>query len=706
MNLRLHHRKFSQASTNALQDQINALRSRHSASVSTVQSQLSQTESFLASERARSTNLQDVLDELCVDVAREAYGRRREVALRLALLTKEEAVAEALRRWVRRAKESYDRWSSPDESQENHTLDVQDAFHRISSEAESLLAVLDAQVRSADGTSMSAAAGRIAVAQEAVKTLKSELHEEVKKRVAAVQRWRGEANTNGMCEKSPADFSTTPSPPARRLEDESTDSLDEGPSSALMVSVSEIKDDVFSAPRELAADPVISLIILLCLPCLGRSDGPVDAEDPCSSHQRDRCSPSLTEDESLYLNPEHSPTSKHHDLLAQQDECLELPSTSLQGGPDAEHSVTAASEHASELQQVDEVDTSVALLDPSNPTPSESVPIEGPENLTPPPRSSTLVSVSASLSGTKHRYDGLQHGFRDCSLALRQLKQKLGSSSRQVDILDPTHQLLRTALMRIDDYAEDARVELEIRIADEELAARGFETLLSVPDALVDADERVETEAKATRFVNGTDEDVRKALERFGKKLEDVQHDVAILKHAVHEALLPGAEVEEEGATETENTGWSSWTAGLLRTASGPPRPTSAGPTFSSVVFSPRFRRGSSQRLRGTTENGTPFADLGLRIPMPPLAAQQPHNKYGGLGLGMAPGRSVYSIGLGARSSSMIVGIGLGSLVSSPSPARSVPTTPMTAHLPSSPLASREGPAEQTNAEAAPADVE
>jgi hypothetical protein len=39
-------------------------------------------------------------------------------------------------------------------------------------------------------------------------------------------------------------------------------------------------------------------------------------------------------------------------------------------------------------------------------------------------------------------------------------------------------------LARLDDFSEDARVELEIRLADEERIARGYATLLAVPGAI------------------------------------------------------------------------------------------------------------------------------------------------------------------------------------------------------------------------------
>lgn len=312
-----------------------------------------------------------------------------------------------------------------------------------------------------------------------------------------------------------------------------------------------------------------------------------------------------------------------------------------------------------------------------------------------------------SLSEAKHRYDALQRSFRDCSLTLKELKRTLGSSSPSSSgrTVNRTQHHLLTALSRIDDFTEDARVELEIRIADEELTAHGFETLLSVQGALSDPDEHAETETNAQRFADGTDEGVQKALERFERKLDDVQHDVAILKRIVHEVSFVAAD-SEDGTDSSKSSAWTSWTAGLLTPTSSPSRSATPAPTFGSVMTSPRLRHASSlKQLRGGPipgDSGDPLAALGFRIPMPSASLTVPSYPVG-LGLGNAPGvrpraiSTIYSLGLGARSSSVAISVGLGSLPSpsapSPSHSGSIPSTPMTSRFGSSPLSGRIGSA-------------
>jgi len=107
------------------------------------------------------------------------------------------------------------------------------------------------------------------------------------------------------------------------------------------------------------------------------------------------------------------------------------------------------------------------------------------ENAISPPSASH--SLIPELDRVRHRYDDLQRAFRDCHLILKDLINSISSISPVTEIVA----ILRTAVQRLDDFNEDARVELEIRITDEELSARGFQTLLNVPGAISDDSHRV-----------------------------------------------------------------------------------------------------------------------------------------------------------------------------------------------------------------------
>ncbi|KAL4064805.1 hypothetical protein V8B97DRAFT_1201403 [Scleroderma yunnanense] len=721
--------KFSQSSTNALQAQITALKDRHAVTISTLQLQLSQVESQLTSERTQCTHLQDALDELCEDVARETYGRRREVALRLALLAREESITESLRRWVRRARESYERSYSPSRTHEAQdgphenaphipasvsATDVQDTFHRMVSDAESLLSALNDELEFSDGSMASGAEARIAVAREAVEALRSELQDEVRKRVDAVRRFgtalEGMASVhtpdldskNNLLEKAAeADLPSTPlsnsdTSHITSVKEENTPSQN-GCSSLSVICTSKgaTDDDPFKAgsPASLPITPV------------GSVTQDVESLEP---------SPTLlTTDEPLPYKEEESPAVSILDLhpaphLYPTKESRMSPTPSppvnnagIQGTPTPQ--AVLSIEHTKMALNLQSPTSTSASLENTSP----AVP-QNPNLQTQIVHSESTATLLRFLSEAKHRYDALQRAFRDCSLALKELKRTLGSPSpsSSTRTVNHTQHHLLTALSRIDDFTEDARVELEIRIADEELTAHGFETLLSVPGAFTDPDERAEAETNAKRFADGTDEGVQKALERFERKLDDVQHDVAVLKRAAHEVSLTDVGFKD-GTRESRPTGWTSWTAGLLSPTSSPSRSTTPAPTFGSVMTSPRLRHASSlkQLHGGPGESGDPLAGLGFKISMPSANLAAP-SYPASLGLGSAPGvrpraiSTIYSLGLGARSSSVTIGVGLGGAIPSPSPSvpspphsGSIPTTPMTSRLGSSPLSARMGSA-------------
>ncbi|KAG6332562.1 hypothetical protein ID866_6528 [Astraeus odoratus] len=724
------YRKFSQSSTNALQSQITALKARHAATVSTLQFQLSHAELLFASERGQCARLQDALDELCEDLARETYGRRREVALRLALLAREEAITESLRRWARRARESYERCmshrNSPDSSDvsEGHSKPassfvVEDAFQRMVSDAESLLAALDHEMEYSDGNTTSGGLARIAVAREAVDALRDELQSEVGRRIDAVQRFASPGKTS--TDSTPASDGRDQDVLLEKSEKEplklSTPLLDGNmlPSSdTKRNAISQGEDPPSAVVRPSKAGMNGDLLKEACPPShdttceAAKENGPDAQEGPCSM-------PLLTNNDPVTFKQEPLPSVSNFEPPPAAPDTFERDSPlSCTVSPSKDDVDIPTNATGSMLTEA--AGSSSCPL----PTPASHVElsIKAQKPSSSPVLTQTSMPESAllhSLTQAKHRYDTLQRAFRDSSLALKNLKSNLESPSPSA--LHPTTSCpephLLAALMRIEDYTEDARVELEIRIADEELTARGFETVLSVTGALTDSAERAETVANAQQFADGSDEGVQRALERFNRKLEDVQHDVAVLKRAVHEMSL--GDSESDGGANKDMPGWTSWTAGLLSTNSSPPRP-SATLTFGSVMTSPRLRHANSlKQLRGADEHADPLAGLGFRIPMPsPVVARSLSGtsvtstpNYGGLGLGKAPGTrprtisTMYSLGLGARSSSVAISVGLGavglprsssSLSKSSRPSTPINPSRLTIH---SPLAVQGGTSEQ-----------
>ncbi|KAF9481948.1 hypothetical protein BDN70DRAFT_875738, partial [Pholiota conissans] len=288
------------------------------------------------------------------------------------------------------------------------------------------------------------------------------------------------------------------------------------------------------------------------------------------------------------------------------------------------------------------------------------------------------------------RYDDLQRAFRDCHIALESLKTGVNDTmSASADSLQRymiPKDILDAALRRLDDYTEDARVELEIRISDEALLSKGYEALLSVPGALsmvapegtAPDDNEVpvqsDVERQATEFVEGTDPAVCRARETFARKLEDVQHDIAALKRAIHDpeffappgsssSLAPSSSssaltspsvssgdlsTSDRGSGQSSG-GWTSWIRSASRPASPAPPSQGPAPTFGNIMTAPRLRHSPSSgnlhaapppqppsvRARRPSFFGlgggasepppNPLAALELRVPMPTFAAAGAH---------------------------------------------------------------------------------
>lgn len=715
-------RKFSQASVNTLQQKITTLKARHASTIATFEFQLSIAESQLASEHACTARLQDALDELCEDLARESYGRRREVALRLSLLSREEGIAEFMRRWARRARELYARCYSSVQPPAPHASDedvVQEAFHRVVSDAESLLSALDDDVQFSDVTRTSGSLARITLARETVEALRSELQDEVQKRVEAVRKSilslpndhpagiaseiedisQPESTSLQEGDGAPDHLVLTPNgnarPELQALPAPLPPSQDANSPVSIVGAPEESIDDPFVVPativppitditehtivqaetRSLPSSSIQDSASISPTLLVGEEPKVVQLDSPAVSmlDLEQDLQPSRTEDPPTTdvihgLPNDTSPLEANQNAQVLAEDGTPIPSISISTPMPA----------AQNVQVLDEDDIPIPLTLISTPTHATTH-----AELGPPSPSNSPPTLLTELGATTHRYDTLQRAFRDCSLALKDLKRTLASSSPSPHTQPKLRQHLETALARIDDYAEDARVELEIRAADEDLTVRGFETVLSVPGALVDADERAEVEASAREFVNGTDEVVARAMEKFRKKLEDVQHDVAVVKRAVH-GLTMSEEEGGEGRHEVVDgskdawvgAGWTAWTAGLLGGNATPSRSPTPVQTFGAVVTSPRLRHAASleqlhaQASADESPDRGPLGGLNLRIPIPSPS----HSVFTHLGRGCAmegPTRprtlsTMYAVGV-LRSSSVGLGVGL---VGSPSPVR------------------------------------
>ncbi|KAK1226851.1 hypothetical protein PQX77_010155 [Marasmius sp. AFHP31] len=668
--------KFSQTSTDTLQVSLNTLKTRHSATIDTLTCQITELSRQLRDSEATSDKLRTTLDELGKDIMRESFGRRREIALRLRLLTREQILNDGLEKLVRRASEASER----------HQLED---LTKILDASKALLASLNG---SEEVTSEMSSLARLLAAECTVRGLVEELRTEKEKRLYLETGRNDLIQTNGFANGDPQHVAvrekTLRSPPHMSRPHTHTSSANSPVSPpAILPSVEEAPP---SSPPE-------------SLPDVSTSGRPL----PSFTREADAVVPSSLpspQDAEAALAPITSPTDDitnrdpasasafspsivigsvlFEETLPDQLETPDLPVVAF---PSATRSPSPTSPKLPAPQTVNGDDPSAAAVD-ANPEP-ESEPETTPHPLL------------AELALVGKRYDDLSRAFRDCHLTLQELKkQKSGSS------------IFRTAVDRLDDYTEDARVELEIRVADEALMAQGYETMLLVPGATLShsrslSQESVvatptlgDLESRMRAFTSGSDPAVQKARMNLEQKLADVQHDIAKLKLAIHERqeqqpqpAEDATEIELSPSSVSPSSGWASW----LSSPNSRPSSPSPAPTFGNVMTTPRLRHASSiTRLKqqqhlspspSPREDDT-FANLGLKIAMPSIntsnsyrSASFSHSNSASpiqrsrtvsmLGLGGAPGR-----GSGA-SPRLLSGTGPGSPVRVPSSIRRSPSS-------------------------------
>ena len=691
-----------------------------------------------------------------MDLMKESYGRRREIALRLRMVNREEKLSEGLERWVLRAEEDLARDSDGSQSILEKMLADARTF---------LLETLGGASRDSSGP-----LARSIVVQNAFDTLAQELEREKAQRLeyekayvlsqlAFSKQHRPEKAADGLASE-PTTPSAGSSLSATTNEQQSSPATNSTSSplqpmpaaiesllhdQVLPPSISEpISDDSLRPAEPVANDNVADLAVH------GRSGSspvnPLPSSRPSSPREAngkdigsgtpaepapftpqddviefekskklreasDDQPPSPSNVEDVYskeIEKVLSPVTQPEALVAEEVNYERIATDSIMT-PDTEHSGPIPNQHGIKTDSrslTESVSSHLAeptLDGPSLPslslTPSfdKSVSHAPPTDLTP----RTPHPLLAELERAKHRYDDLHQALRDCYLALERLKENMLPTT--VDPSSPgvpdgpiSNDILRTAVQHLTDYTEDARVELEIQTADEELMARGFETLLSVPGALSSATpllpspglpyvygndndkldmkpSQSEVESQIETFVGGEGPGIQKAHRTFSRKLEDIQHDIAALKRAIHDVVMRESVETTSVAAVEDNTGegssWVSW----IRSPSTPSNlgsATSGTPTFGNVITSPRLRhslsvnfpthslpgrRIFSQPLAGASSTSRdPLASLGLKVPMPKFVSRQPSTAYAYV---QAPQRprtvsAMYMLGLGARSPS------------------------------------------------------
>ena len=587
--------------------------------MSTLRTQLASAQAALANEQRQTARLRDVLDGATEQLARETYGRRREIALRLAVVGREDQLAEALRRWVRRAQETCAKEDLP----------IAQRLNTVVRDACELLSLIDGAASCGDlNVALDPGIGsvaRIVAAQDAVRTLVEELQIETERRMQLERALgRSELDDDG-CVILPEPFRPlTPSSTLKSTtaETEATSEVVRVDAATSPICLSPSQIQVTEIPSASLGSPPVEL------PVMSSQIKSVPlGHTPTTFTILHQPTPRSSIGSPAFLSPHSSPSSSPASIpvntipasLPQDTTTLATPTTNEHNAP----------------------------MSPSS--------TGSPSSLS---CSQNYSDLLTELESTKTRYDELQRAFRDCHLALRELSQTLQAAPPPTSSL-PTS-ALQTILSRLDDFNEDARVELEIRIADEERVARGYTTLLVVPGAIASAAEARDVEDAVRAFTEGRDATVARAQSLFARKRNDLEHDIAALKRAVHElpqAQAPSSLSPSSRPTTPATTNPPSWTSlatGLFVSGTSS-RPASPSPTFGAVVTSARTRRAVSYETGQLTT-----LQHQLRIPMPELhhhhhqAAVSPSSVRAGSRARTTSG--MYMLGLGMRGGVIVPG--------------------------------------------------
>ncbi|KAF8176771.1 hypothetical protein BJ912DRAFT_908972 [Pholiota molesta] len=688
--------QFSQTATNALLSKLSTMNARHAGTLSTLSSQNHSLITRLRASEAQGERLLSALDELGGEIMRETWGRRREVGLRIRMGGREERIVEGLRRWVRKGDEMMDRTRGDKPSDPTEAGAVLDVFFSMAQDARILLASLDEGVLDEElGLSLSGSKARALLVDIGLEGLLDELRQETEKRIMLEKRLaavKDEAVLNGAisndeAEKGDIEFKSHSADPVIARESNSA-----VPEKAPIFAPTPGSPQLSQLFHQETFPNKNSLTVYEATEEVSNATTPI----------------STTEDDVLSITREVQPSlfpSAKNPSISTNVETKGLQAPSLDLSPKTDDSAPNIPDLAENQLTIPNGAIGVDLKDddPSGPSTAQEISRTASTIVEIPKDSgsdipSTVIAADQSIISSEPvistskvalRYDDLQRAFRDCHIALELLKASLmGTSSEPLQPTIIPADVLDAALRRLDDYTEDARVELEIRISDEALLAKGYEALLSVPGALSTVslsspeanghdDNEVpilsDIERQVAEFVNGTDLAVHRARETFTRKLEDVQHDIAALKRAIHDPeslAAPGplplnssgnltpssststlvapslsiADLSNTGAeTNQSSGGWTSW----IRSASGPsgPAPPLHGPapTFGNIMTSPRLRhtpssgnvaaapkpqsalsrRPSFFGLGGGASEPppSPLAALELRVPMPNFAA-------------------------------------------------------------------------------------
>ncbi|WWD20586.1 hypothetical protein CI109_105062 [Kwoniella shandongensis] len=542
---------FTQKTHATIHMHLNNLRTRSQATTTALRAEVAGLKKRVDTERQRVNQLRLALDETSEGMSREAAGRRREVALRLKMLSKEEKRSRKVESWL------------------NKVRRLREGVEGVVLEADILESLVD----------------------EGIEAVSDEGTQEIGEISRDKQRsWRGLGLLRGKGKGKDT---------AAGLNDGDRDPEEE------------------SLARILLAEELVTTLV---------QDLQVETEKR-TELERQRVEWLAKEAIEGYQSGHNDDEGDGHLMFDVDDHEHDAVVGKEDKPPDGAFEIGDEEDDTPGVEKAESQSQMVAAINEKNGEPTQPSPTSEPS-----PLASQLQGLFEPLTS---RYEPLQKTLHDLSLSLSSLRTSLPTletgpsspisprSAKKPSFLplsrqppppssDPT---LLGLLDALHEVIEDARVDVEIALADHERVYRGFEALLNVGGGGAGSSrESVMNEVREYVQVKGEEDE---GWKRLRSKVGDVESDLAGLKMVVHElegmevTHLPAAANEDENEEEAPSRwalrskaskGKGTGTLGLgksrtiwdglnLKTISIQPRssPNSAPPLISSPLGSPLF---------------------------------------------------------------------------------------------------------------------
>lgn len=569
---------FTQKTHATIHMHLDNLRARSAATQASLRKENMEYQSRLRLEMDRGTRLRAAVEEMAEGLSRETAGRRREVALRLKMIAADEVRERKVERWldrVRRAREGAEGAvlepdaleSLVDEGVEAVAEDRMDVGREKRQAWRGLLGRKRAMSVVANGEESSIT--RVLLAEDLVNTLVQDLQVETERRIdlerqrmllLAKEAERGEA-----------------------VKEEGEDLL------------------VFDADREEDVPSVATTQPLSTDTSALNSTNPGPFKQPSDSN---------TDASTVQI----AAVNGEHEGSGGQGQAI------VQAGLGVKEDGAGVGEKEDGSEGVRE--SGSGLQSRSHDSPAPRALRQRPESLPPPEPSPQLVRLTTLFEPMQDRYAPLRASLHSLGYSLTSIRQSLPDPTpvsapitpkvagrktlsrlkirRPPPLADP---VLLTILDNLHEVIEDARVDVEIALADEERVYRGFEALLNVGlggtvqhgEVLSDAEEYIQDRTSGD------------TLSKLQTRVGDIEADLAVLKERVMD--LQGIGAPEEQAEEAGSKGQNSklfsksvWADMALRTVS----PIQTRTT--SPLGTPLETPSSSPRIGSLTTMGRSFS--------------------------------------------------------------------------------------------------